>query len=417
MASYFYRLIVALGLGVMVGIQRESSYDEPEGRLFAGVRTFGLISLLGYAVALAAGELDSALVFLGGTVALACLLFLAYYADVIEGKPGMTTEIAAVVTFVVGAMCYWDMILLAASMDVIVTLMLALKHEFRSFTHAITREDIYATLKFAVVSVVVLPLLPDKAYGIPPLDVLNPFQIWLMVVFISAISFFGYVLIKVVGPRQGVGLTGLLGGIVSSTAVTLSFAQRSHDEPKLAKPFSLAIIVAWTVMFVRVVVIVLTLEAQLAYRILLPMAAATVVGGGYCLYLYLRQKSYQKEDVEFANPFELGPALKFGMIYAVILLGSKAAQVYFGNTGVYVSSFVSGLADLNAITLSMVDLMQGGGVSMAVAARAIVIAAMANTLFKGGMALATGSPGLRRVLWPALVATVIAGGAAAFLVV
>jgi uncharacterized membrane protein (DUF4010 family) len=225
------------------------------------------------------------------------------------------------------------------------------------------------------------------------------------------------VLIKVVGPQQGVGLTGLLGGIVSSTAVTLSFAQRSNDESDLARPFSLAIIVAWTVMFVRVVVIVLTLEVQLAYRILLPMAVATVVGGLYCLCLYLKQKTYKKEDLEFANPFELGPALKFGLIYAVILLGSKAAQVYFGDTGVYVSSFVSGLADLNAITLSMIDLVQGGGVSMTVAARAIVIAAMANTVFKGGMALVTGSPGLRRVLWPALVATVLSGGIAAFLVV
>ncbi len=416
MSQHFYRFAIALGIGILVGIQRESAYDEPEGKLFAGVRTFALISLTGYIAALASEQLNSALPFVALAGIFGLLLMLAYYGDVLVGKPGMTTEMATVIIFATGAMCYWDLLPLAAALAVTVTVMLSLKHEFRAFTHAITREDIYATLKFAVISVIILPVLPNQAYGPSPFDVLNPYNIWLMVVFISGISFLGYVLIKVAGARRGIGLTGLLGGIASSTAVTLSFAERSRENDKLARPFAFAMIIAWTVMFVRVMVVVFTLERSLAYRVLVPMVATMLAGGGYSIYLYFAQRSYEKEAMQFVNPFELGPAIKFGLIYAVILLVSKAAQVYFGNTGVYISSFVSGLADVDAIALSMVDLVQNGNLDMSVAARGIVIAALANTLFKGGFALSTGGAELRKALWPGLALMLGIGIGIAFLI-
>ena len=223
MALYFYRFAAALGIGILVGIQRESVYNEPENRLFAGVRTFGLISLVGYSAALASEYLNSALPFMGVLLVFGVLLALSYQHDVTEGKPGMTTEMATVITLITGAMCYWDLIPLAAALAVTVTAMLSLKPQFRAFAHAITREDIYATLKFAVISIIVLPVLPHRTFGPPPFNVVNPYNIWLMVVFISGISFLGYVLIKIVGARLGIGLTGLLGGIasVSYTHLTL----------------------------------------------------------------------------------------------------------------------------------------------------------------------------------------------------
>ncbi|MFN2286485.1 MAG: MgtC/SapB family protein [Anaerolineae bacterium] len=410
MADYFYRFVVALGIGFLIGVQRESAYDEPEGKLFAGVRTFSLISLAGYVAALAADHLASALPFVGMLLVFGVLLALSYNKDVVAGKPGMTTEMATVITFAIGAVCYWNEILLAAALGVAVTALLSLKPLSRMLSHTITREDIYAVLKFAVISIVVLPVLPNQNFGPPPFDVFNPHKIWLMVVFISGISFLGYVLIKVVGAQRGIGLTGLLGGIASSTAVTLSFSQRSRKSPELARPFSLAIIVAWTVMFVRVLVVVFTLNPDLAYHLLLPMSASLVVGLIYCGYLYLRQRTYETHDLTFSNPFELGPAVKFGAIYTVTLLISTAARVYFGNTGIYVSSFASGLADVDAITLSMVDQVSAPtSLDLTVATRAVTIAALSNTLFKGAFALVSGSPALRRALWPGMALMVVTG--------
>jgi uncharacterized membrane protein (DUF4010 family) len=414
---YFYRFALAVGLGLLVGIQRESTYDEPEGKLFAGVRTFPLYSLAGYVLALTSAQLESGLPFLAGLIAMGALLVLAYHADVIIGKPGMTTEMSAIISYGLGGMCYWGLEALAAAIGVAVVALLSFKPQFRRFAHAVTREDMYATVQFAVISVIVLPLLPNESYGPPPFDIFNPYSIWLMVVFISGVSFLGYILIKIVGARRGIGLTGLLGGFASSTAVTLSFAQRSRESEELARPFALAILVAWAVMFVRVLIIVFTLAPELARRLVIPLVSAAVVGAIYAGYLYLVQRSGERDTIEFSNPFELGPAIRFGAIYAVVLLVSRAAQVYFGDLGVYISSFASGLADVDAIALSMVDLTQGAsGLDPVVATRAIVIAAMANTLFKGAFALVSGSPRLRRVLWPGLLLMLATGIGVAFIV-
>lgn len=416
MASYFYRFAIALSIGILVGLQREASYEGKDGELFAGVRTFALISLAGYVAALAAEHLASVGPFLGVFGVFSLLVTLSYREDVARGRQGMTTEMATLVIFVTGAMCYWDQLPLAAALAVAVTVLLSLKPQLQAFAHALTRNDIYATLKFAVISLIVLPVLPNQAFGPPPFDVLNPYKIWLMVVFISGISFLGYVMIKTIGAQRGIGLTGLLGGIASSTAVTMSFAERSRENPKLARPFAFALLLAWTVMFVRVILVLFTLHSALAQRVLTPMLVAMAAGGVYGVYLFFAQRSYTQEDLKFVNPFELGPAIKFGLIYAVILVISKAAQVYFGDAGVYVSSFVSGLADVDAIALSMVDLTQSGGLDPAVGARATVIAALANTLFKGGFALTTGSPALRKSLGPGLALMVGAGILGLFLV-
>ena len=412
----FYRFGVAGAIGFLVGLQREYAHGGPGREIFAGERTLALMGLLGCAAALLADHLASPWAFVGVVLSIGALITVAYFVSAWRGRVGLTSEIAALVTVVAGALCYWDYVALAVALAVVTTVLLSLKLEMDVFVRRITREDVYATLKFAVITAIVLPVLPDRSFGPPPLDVLNPYKIWLMVVFISGISFLGYLLIKVVGTRQGIGLTGVLGGLASSTAVTLSFSERSQREEGLVRPLALGITVAWTTMFLRVVVEVAALNPALLDLLWLPMAASAAAGLAYCAYLWFAQRPAEEGGVAFANPFELGPALKFGLIYAVILLGSRAAQMYLGAAGIYLSSVVAGLADVDAITLSMAELSQASGaVDLVTAERAIVVAAMSNTAFKGFIVLTGGSAGLRRALLPGFLLMLAAGLGVAFL--
>jgi len=292
---------------------------------------------------------------------------------------------------------------------------LSLKLETDRLAQALTREDVTATLQMAVISAIILPILPNESFLPPPFDVLNPFKIWLMVVFISGISFLGYVAIKIVGPEQGIGITGFLGGMVSSTAVTLSFSERSNREPDLSRPFVLAITVAWTVMFARVLIEVGVVNASLLSKVWLPITLAGLIGLLYCAYLFFMQRTVEKGDVQFSNPFDLMPAIKFGLLYALVLLISRTAQMYLGDTGLYLSSILSGVADVNAITLSMAELSKTNVLGMDTAALAIVLATMSNTLVKGGIALLTGSATLRKTLIPVIIMILIAGLGSALL--
>ena len=198
--------------------------------------------------------------------------------------------------------------------------------------------------------------------------------------------------------------------------MTLSFSQRSEDQPDLARPFALAITLAWTVMFGRVVVEVAVLNQALLSVVWLPLAAAMVAGLALCIYYYFVQRTEGESDVEVSNPFELGPAIKFGILYAVILLVAKAAQFYFQDTGVYVASILAGLTDVDAITISMAELAGAqGGVALSTGARAVVLAAISNTVVKGGIALTTGSKTLRRALLPPFLLMLATSSVVAFL--
>jgi uncharacterized membrane protein (DUF4010 family) len=397
----FYRFGVALVIGLLIGLQREYAFREEKertGELLAGARTFPLISLLGAATALIAETAGSPAVLAAVAAGVALLLAAAHYQRARERETGLTTEIAALLSLAVGMLCAWDDIEVAAALGVGTAVLLALKVETHSLAASVTREDVFATLKFAVITVIVLPILPQTGYGPPPWDVLVPYNIWLMVVLISGISFLGYVLIKTIGARRGVGLTGLLGGLASSTAVTLSLAQRSRTAERLSRSFAMAVVLAWTLMFVRVLV-----EVAVVNRALLPVVAGPVVGIMgvgviYAAYLYVAEGDSAGEDVDLPqNPFHLLPAITFGVLYAAILVATSVAQTRFGDAGLYVSSFVSGLADVDAVTLSMARLSgPAEPVSPETAARAILLAAAANTLLKGAIVVATGSTAIRR---------------------
>ena len=411
----FLRFGVAIAIGFLIGLQREYAYGGPDQMIIAGERTFALFSLAGALAAMAADELNSALAFFGIVLVLGLFSAVAYFVDSRSGKVGLTTEVAIVVAVVTGALCYWNYLTLAIAIGIATTVLLSIKWETDRFARALTREDVLAALQLAVISAIILPVLPNESFLPPPFDVLNPFKIWLMVVFISGISFLGYVAIKFVGPEQGIGITGLLGGMVSSTAVTLSFSERSNREPDLSRPFVLAITVAWTVMFARVLIEVGVVHLALLRQVWLPITLAGLVGLIYGVYLFFAQRTAEKGDVEFSNPFDLMTAIKFGLLYAVVLLVSRAAQMYLGDTGLYLSSIISGLADVDAITLSMSELSRTGVLEMDQAALAIVLATMSNTLVKGSIALFAGSMALRKSLIPVVAMILVVGLGSAFL--
>ena len=411
------RFGLAFVIGILVGLQREYASRRSEQGLFAGARTLALIGIAGCASAFLSELAGSPWILIAASAVVAALIGIAYFVSASRGDIGLTTEIAAFLVFLIGALCYWGPMVIAGALGVGVAVLLSLKLGVRRFVGRLSEQDVLATLKFAVITAIVLPLLPNQTFGPAPWDVLNPYNIWLMVVFISGISFVGYVLIKLVGPRRGVGLTGLLGGLVSSTAVTLSFTQRSRTHATLAKPFALAITVAWTMMFARVLVEAAVLNANLLSTLWLPIGGAGLVALCYCGYLLLfARKSETDEELSLKAPFELGPALRFALAYAVILIVSRGAQMLLGDAGVYVSATVSGIADVDAITLSLARMAGDGTVGHGTASNGIVLAAMVNTLVKGGIVVVLGAPALRRAILPAISLILTAGFVLAFLI-
>jgi uncharacterized membrane protein (DUF4010 family) len=412
----FVRFGISAAIGFIIGLQREFAFKEKGGEIFAGERTLALMGLVGCAAAFVADILDMPWAFLVILLLTGAFITAGYIVSAWRGSMGLTTEIAALIVLISGALVYWGYLELAVAIGVTTFVLLAIKLETDFLVRRITIEDVYAILKFAVISAIVLPILPDEGLGPAPFDVLNPYKIWLMVVFISGISFLGYILIKVAGTRQGIGITGFLGGLASSTAVTLSFSERSQQQLDLAKPFALAIIISWTMMFSRVLVEVAALNQELLRVVWIPMVAAGAIALAYSIYLYFAQRSMEEGDVPLSNPFELGPAVKFGLLYAGILLVSRAAQFYFGDAGIFVSSIVSGLADVDAITLSVAELSRGAGtLTISTASQAIVLATMSNTIVKGGIVLFMGSKALRQALLPGFLLVLATGLGVGFL--
>jgi len=408
------RFAVALGLGMLVGLERERTKAATGG--FAGVRTFALISLAGGLSAYFELELREPWIGLGTFAAVAAIIVVSYAVTAWRGDFGSTSEISAVIAFLLGSLCVRGQLGLAAGLTVASAAVLALKDWLHRLAQRIEAADVEATLKFAIVTLIVLPIVPDQSFGPPPLDVINPHKIWLMVVLISGLNFASYLLVKVVGAEHGIGLTGLLGGLVSSTAVTLGFSQRSRQQPLQAPSLALGILVAWTVMFVRVPILIAVVAPALARSLVLGMAVLAAPGLAICALLWRRQRSAATATVSAGqNPFELGEAIRFGALFGVVTFASKAAEVYLGSSGLYLAGALAGLTDVDAIALSMANLVGGDPASLTVASRTVLIAVVSNTLLKGAIAAALGAPALRRAILPALVTILAAGAAGAWL--
>jgi uncharacterized membrane protein (DUF4010 family) len=408
------RFAVALGLGMLIGLERERSKTEEGG---AGVRTFALIALTGAIAGYLGNTLGLDWLALSIFFAVAALIIGQYVVTSLRGDPGITTEISALLAFLLGLLCAHGQLQLAAWVAVAMALLLALKGWLHQLASRINASDVEATLKFGIVTLIILPLVPDHNYGPPPLDVMNPYKIWLMVVLISALNFASYLLIKIVGAEHGIGIAGLLGGLASSTAVTLGFSQRSRLPGEDASALALGILLAWTVMFFRVAIMTSLISWELGQRLSVAVGPLALTCLGACYWLWRRRQRAERGEVKPGNnPFELDEAIKFGLLFGVVVLIAKAAQVYLGDAGLYLAAGIAGLTDVDAITLAMADLAKTDESSVATAARAIVVAVLANTLTKSGMTIGLGSPALRRITLP-ISALLLAVGIASALVV
>ena len=408
------RFAVALGLGMLIGLERERSKSEEGG---AGVRTFALIALTGAIAGYLGKTLGLDWLALSIFFAVAALIIGQYVVTSLRGDTGITTEISALLAFLLGLLCAHGQLQLAAWIAVAMALLLALKGWLHELASRINVSDVEATLKFGIVTLIILPLVPDHNYGLPPLDVINPYKIWLMVVLISALNFASYLLIKIVGAEHGIGIAGLLGGLASSTAVTLGFSQRSRQPGEDASALALGIVLAWTVMFFRVAVMTSLISWELGRRLVFAVGLLAVTSLGACYWLWRRRQQAERGEVKAGNnPFELDEAIKFGMLFGVVVLIAKAAQVYLGDAGLYLAAGIAGLTDVDAITLAMADLAKTDESNVATAARAIVIAVMANTLTKSAMTIGLGSPDLRRITLPISVLLLAVGTAGALFV-
>lgn len=408
------RFAVAIALGMLLGLERERAKGQEGG---AGVRTFALIALAGAVAGYVEEILGLDWLALCTFVAVAALVIGQYLVSALRGNLGFTTEVSALLAFLLGLLCARGHLQLAAWVAVAMALLLALKEWLHRLARRVDSADVEATLKFAIVTLIILPLVPDQSYGPEPLNVLNPYKVWLMVVLISGLNFASYLLIKVIGAEHGIGIAGLLGGLVSSTAVTLGFSQRSRQEGEDASALALGILLAWTVMFFRVIIMSWLVNAALGMRLALAMGLLCVVSLGACWWLRRIRKTQERGKVEAgANPFELDEAVKFGLLFGVVVFIAKAAQVYLGDAGLYLAAAIAGLTDVDAITLAMADLAKTDQQNLDVATRAILIAALANTVVKSGMAMGMGSAELRRLVRPIAGALLVAGIAAAFLV-
>jgi uncharacterized membrane protein (DUF4010 family) len=405
----------ALGLGVLIGMERQRTRGGIE--VFAGVRTFSLVALFG-AISVYASE-QSGLPWLLGLIFLSVIavVITAYQATSRRGEIGATTEVSLLITFFIGCICAWGDVGIAGAITVVAMLLLSLKGWLHGLARRIEPSDVEATLKFAIITLIILPLVPNTNFGPEGLEVINPYKTWLMVVLIAGLNFVGYILVKVLGKEHGFGITGLLGGLVSSTAVTLGFSQRSRVEPALTSVLALAIVLAWTVMYFRVVVEVGVVNFALAKTLTLGMLLMGAVSLVICLFLWRQGRSKETAEVESGhNPFELGDAIKFGLLFAVVIFVASAAQTYFGDTGLYLAGALAGLTDVDAIALSMASLAQQDPASSSAAARTVVIAVISNTMVKCGMAIWLGAPSMRRTMIPITAALALAGVGAAFLV-
>lgn len=422
--------MIAVGLGALIGLEREFEIQRKKRPDFAGLRTFILISLFGAVTGfLSFGILKSPTLVIVAFISIVVLIFAGYLSLVLIFKQdaiGMTTEVAALITFILGFMCIIGYDLEAIIISIVVVMFLALKEPMHGFVKKIKVSEVYATLKFAVVTLLILPFLPNVNYtpmdvpvlskiievsGMFPvetirqLNVFNPFKIWLMVVFISGISFVGYVLMRIIGAGKGLGVTGLLGGIASSTALSSSMSMESRKTSKVVLPFVMAVIIACSTMFFRIIVEVTVVNPNLLKLVLIPMVTMGFAGFFASFILWRRIKQQRVEYIELSSPFTLGPALKFAAFFVFVLVISKLGNIIFGAKGVYLAAFLSGLADVDAITLSMATISSAGEISLFVATFAITIAAIVNTFVKAGIAYLFGSESFRK--WVLLILGII----------
>lgn len=400
----FQQLSVSLGLGLLMGLEREKSESS-----IAGIRTFPFISLFGTVCAQVA-VVTSAWVLAAGLLAVAAIVIFANYTKLRNGDTdaGTTTEFAALLLYAVGALIVVGSMEASLVVGGIMVILLHLKGPMHRMVTAMGQHDMRAIMQFVLITMIILPVLPNEKYG--PYEVWNPFKIWLLVVLIVGISLTGYVIYKVLGMRAGALLGGIIGGLVSSTATTVSFARRCAADASLAPLGALVIMMASCISLVRVMVEIAVVAPGILGAVWMPLGLmllwCLLITGG----LHLLSRKTKAEMSEQKNPAEFKSALFFSLLYALVLLAVAEAKNRFGEAGLYAISMISGLTDMDAITLSTAQMAGRGEIATRLAWHSILLAAMANFAFKLGTVAVLGSAALLGRTAAAFVLALAGGG-------
>lgn len=404
-ANPFVQLGISMLLGLLVGLQRQRTEAS-----VGGIRTFPLIAAFGTLCGLLA-VVHGGWVIAAGLVALAALLVVSNFMLARGGDTdaGQTTEVAALLLYGIGAYVVFGTLAVAVALGGAIAVLLHYKDLLHAFATRIGERDVTAIMQFVLISLVILPVLPNQAYG--PYAVLNPFQVWLMVVLIVAISLIGYVAYKFFGAREGAVLGGVIGGLVSSTATTVSFARRTATAPAGSGLAALVIMIASGSVFARVIAEVGVVAPGHFPQIVPPLAAMLTVSIVIAASLYLHTREHRARMPEHGNPADLRTAMVFGGMYALIVFVIAAAKTEFGERGLYAVAVLSGLTDMDAITLSTSQLVNQGRLESGTAWRMILVASLSNLTFKGALVAALGSRELFRHVVIAFGAALAAGGA------
>jgi uncharacterized membrane protein (DUF4010 family) len=374
--------ILSLGLGLLMGLERERRETSR-----AGLRTFGLTSLLGSVLGLLASKSGAPWLLGAGIVAVAATIISAYLARPDPEDPGTTSVIALLLAYCYGAMVWYDYRTLAVMLAILTTILLYFKAELQMLTRKLTHRDLISMLQFGVLSLVVLPILPDHGFG--PYSAFNPNQIWWMVVLISGISLAGYATLRIAGQRHAPPLLGVLGGMASSTATTLVYSRHTRENQQLARLALVVILTANLVVPIRLGALAAIFSPDLLPRLLPPLGGGLL--GGLLVVAaawYHLGKAEQQPDLVLRNPTEIPTALSFGLAYAAVLLLSAWLADIAGSSGLYAMATIAGLTDVDAITLSSLRLYGLGKLTVDQASNAVLIALCANLVFKLGIVFA-----------------------------
>lgn len=414
MLELLSRLAVALAIGLLIGLERGwHKRDESESEHAAGFRTFALCGLLGGVsgiVTMVTGPVVLGLIFIGYTAAFVAFHWLE--ARVHEDV-GMTSVVAGLLTFVLGAYAVLGNLQIAIACSVAMALILALREPLHQWVASLKWEEIRAVLILLAMSFLLFPLLPNRT--IDPWDSINPAEIWMLAILIAAISFGGYVAVRLFGDRLGVAMAALAGGLASSTATTLTLARLAKESPSSGRLLAGGVLLSGVVMVIRVGVVASLLNRSLIPLLWMPLAALAIVQAAGAALFLLQRNGEVRPELSVTNPLELGTAIKLALVIAVVTLASDLVHQYVGGAGVLIVAAISGVIDVDAITISM-SRLGGNRLELEMAARAIAVAVVVNTLSKAVMAGSVGGLKMGLFVGSASIVAISAGAAAAFLI-
>lgn len=409
----FQKILLSLAIGALIGIERER---RAKGELLAGVRTFMLVCMLGVLTSYLSDIFYNIVPIFIGFIFVGLLSVVGYNIKFSKTKSiGLTTEIALLIAFIIGVINYFDSFpyFLTVSIGVLLTLVLFSLEELHKFAHHLTHNELRDAIIFAILAFIISPIIPNRT--IDPFNAINPYTIWLSMIIVLFTSFFAYVMMKVLGAKRGLTITGLFGGLVSSTAVTISMAEKVRENKGILNSAVFATIVASSTMFFRIIIISALFNIELAKSLILPLSIIGLLGYAFCCCFWRNVRKEKNVKIDIGSPLALKPALLFAVSLAAILFITKVLQGSFIQEAIYPLAILGGLVEVDAMVISL-SMSALTGLSPMVAVGAIILAGLSNTFFKWFLAKWFGSKTMALETGKTFLGIILAGLVVLFLV-